>query len=94
MNEKSHAIGKDRVQISDRKRFRDRQTKMKSLQAMPRLQTAAKCALADLLGEYERGGLPEPARRSILELYDALVGCGVDMDDYREKVKQIRALRD
>ena len=59
-----------------------------------RLQTAAKCALADLLGEYDRGGLPEPARRSIVELYDALVGDGVDMDDYTVEVKQIRALRD
>ena len=39
---------------------------------MTKLEQAAVNALADLVGEYESGGLPTPAQRTLVELYEAL----------------------
>jgi hypothetical protein len=57
---------------------------------MTNLQAAAKCAMADLLGQYEGGGLDDAAKRSICLVYDALREEGIDMSDYEFEVENVR----
>ena len=45
---------------------------------------AARCALAELIWQYYEGGLPDTAKRTIVELYDALRANGENMVDYEE----------
>ena len=48
---------------------------------MTPLQLAAKCAMADLIG-LDDGQLDDAARLTIIELYEALQGEGIDVSDY------------
>lgn len=54
-----------------------------------RLILAAKCALADLLEQYEQGGLPYSAKLTISELFNSLAEIGVELDDYRADVDAV-----
>ena len=47
-----------------------------------KLTQAARCALADLIGLYYEGGLSDPAKKTIIELYEALKDKGEDVTDY------------
>jgi hypothetical protein len=48
-----------------------------------KLTQAARCALADLIGLYYEGGLSDPAKKTITELYEALKDKGEDVSDYQ-----------
>ena len=47
-----------------------------------KLTKAARCALADLIGMYYESGLPNAAKKTITELYDALKEQGENVQDY------------
>ena len=47
-----------------------------------KLTQAARCALADLIGLFYQGGLPDPAKKTIIELYEALKEKGEDVQDF------------
>ena len=55
------------------------------------LPKAAVCLMADMIGEYEKGGLPIEAQRSILDVYDALVEMNYPgIESYTQQVDDIR----
>ncbi len=47
-----------------------------------KLTQVARCALADLIGLYYEGGLPDAAKKTITELYQSLKDQGEDVSDY------------
>lgn len=49
-----------------------------------KLTQSARCALAELFWQYYEGGLPDPAKRTIVELHDALKEVGEDLVDYEQ----------
>lgn len=49
-----------------------------------KLTQAARCALADLIGLFYEGGMPDSAKKTIVELYDALKDMGENVQDYQE----------
>ena len=58
---------------------------------MNALQVAAKCAMADLIGLFNEGGLPKEAEKTIVELHTALAADGVDVSDYDADVANVTA---
>ncbi len=49
-----------------------------------KLIQAARCALANLIGLYYEGGLPDHAKKTITELFAALKEKDENMQDYEE----------
>ena len=49
-----------------------------------KLTQVVRCALADLIGLYYEGGLSNPAKQTIRELYEALKEKGEDVTEYEE----------
>ena len=55
------------------------------------LKTAAKCALADLVGLYEQGSLDDWAMmQTLVDLYDALKTEGENVSDYELVAENMR----
>ena len=60
-----------------------------------KLETAARCALADLIDLTLRYDLyQEPSAQTILDLYQTLKANGEIVDDYAEEVDEIKELRE
>ena len=55
-----------------------------------RLVNAARCGLADLLAQIEKGGCDDAAKKSAVELYDALEDLGEDAEAYSFDVECCR----
>ena len=47
-----------------------------------KLTQVVRCALADLIGLFYEGGLSDPAKKTITELYEALKEKGEDVSEY------------
>lgn len=49
-----------------------------------RLTQAARCGLVELLWQYYEGGLSDAAKKTIIELFEALKENGEDVSEYEE----------
>ena len=49
-----------------------------------KLTQVVRCALADLIGLFYEGGLSDPAKVTITELFEALKENGEDVSEYEE----------
>ena len=54
-----------------------------------KLTQAARCGLAELFWQYYEGGLPVAAKRTIIDLHDALKEAGEDLLDYVEDYRTV-----
>lgn len=59
-------------------------------EAHDQLVRAARCALADLLGLYLESCLAVDQKRTVIELYEALVAVGSDVSDYAAEYAAVR----
>ena len=61
-----------------------------SQEQLERLIIAARCCLADLLHEINKGGVPDEGKKSAVELYDALADIGQELEAYTFDVEMCR----
>jgi hypothetical protein len=54
-----------------------------------KLTQAARCGLAELFWQYYEGGLPDAAKRTIIELHDSLKEAGEDLLDYEDDYRNV-----
>jgi len=59
-------------------------------EAHDQLVRAARCALADLLGLYLESCLAVDQKRTLVELYEALVAVGSDVSDYAAEYAAVK----
>lgn len=57
---------------------------------MANLKQAARCAMADLIGVYQKSELDEAGLRSIVEVHDALVAEGENLSDYSKDISSVK----